>query len=101
MIHESKKPEEIIPITIDFSPSLPEGETLSSSSVSAIEASGAGANGLVLDNGLISGDYVTTTVGAYVRGTYFLLVTVITTPGGYKLREDVKLTISEELGGIV
>ena len=109
MIYWSKQPDEKTPITIDFSDALPAGETLnaSGSEIAATNSAGVDVSADLIAGKTIASPYASCTILAKTTagvppldvntaGVYRLRFLMITTPGAYKLEQDVELTIREE-----
>lgn len=99
---QEKQPQEIVPSIMDFARrfrDLPEGEVIGDAIVVVSDISGADAVYTVEVEGdlAVVGTKVIAKISGGLDGSkYKLTFLVMTYPGGYKLEEDVYLTVKEE-----
>jgi hypothetical protein len=98
IFEKSKYTTEVVPITVDFTGSLPSGETVSSSST--VTAVTTATPPVDATSAAITGQSNTTTtlsVTAKANATavtYLLTFTAVTSPSAYKIVEYVQLTVT-------
>jgi hypothetical protein len=95
MIYWSKKPSEVIPKTIDFTDSLPVGESAVSAVVTACDEDGEDVSEDVFDDLSVVSPNVTVTLLVNGAAAVYALKYLITTTSGFVIEEDVELTVRE------
>lgn len=94
MFEKTKRPTEIVPVTIDYTGALPSGETVSASStVTAATSAGVDATSTVLTGQSNTTTHLSIVLKATSAGYYLLTFTAITSPSAYKIIEEMQLTV--------
>jgi len=95
MMEKTKFTTEVIPLTVDFTAALPTGETVSASStVTAVTSAGVDATAALLTGVTNTSTTLSVTIKATAAGAWLITYTAITSPGGFKIVEQVQLTVT-------
>lgn len=94
----TKSSNEIFPVEVDFTDSLPTGETLSTGAVSAVDLATGLTDNTVLGSTTASisspkASFIAT--GGTNGESFKIVLAVTTTPGGYVFQENILMTIDD------
>lgn len=91
----NKQPAEIFPVSIDFTGRLPEGITVASGTVSAVDQTTLSADASVYQSGTLSTTTTTATarLKAGVDGRNYVVTYTVTLSDGSILVEDILLKV--------
>ena len=93
MIDRTKFATETFPLTIDFTSALPAAETVNTATVTATDSLGVDASAALIGTTSVSTPRITALIKATATGSYFITYTATTSPGAYKIVEQVQLQV--------